>query len=124
MKNKHHNTDKGKFSEDIAFQFLLKAGYEILDLNWSIGRYEIDIICRQKNYLIFIEVKSRVNSALGNPSVAVSREKRKRIIQAAYAYMERINYDGNFRFDIITILGYQKESLSLEHFQDCFFPGL
>lgn len=124
MKNLFTNVQKGQHSEHIAFCFLEKAGYDILETNWRFGRLEIDIICRKGRNLVFVEVKSRMDNKLGSPSAAVSSSKKKFLVRAAYKYMEKNKYDGNFRFDIITTTGYNNATLEIEHYQDCFFPGL
>ena len=118
------NTKKGKKTEDIALQFLISLGYEIQAANWFSKKAEIDIIATHQNVLIFIEVKSRKTSKFGDPALAVTRRKQRLLVAAATSYMDSIDYDGDFRFDILTIVGYEENQLTLEHYPDAFFPGL
>ncbi|HMP31404.1 MAG TPA: YraN family protein [Saprospiraceae bacterium] len=125
MKNKSSdNRSKGNIAEDIAFQYLLKLDYKIREINWIKQKAEIDLIAEKENILVFIEVKSRKNSDFGNPATMVTKRKQRLLVSAATQYMDSINYDGNFRFDIITVTGYDLTRCSLDHFEDAFFPGL
>lgn len=82
----------GRFGEDEAVKFLVKNGYTVIDRNFRAGRNEIDIVASDKNYLIFVEVKSRTYKAegemnYGSPSSAVTYNKKQRILAAANEYM-------------------------------------
>ena len=124
MSTRKTTTEKGKFTEHIAFTFLQQSGYEIEAVNWRTGKLEIDIIAKKNKDLVFIEVKSRAIDLWGDPAVAVNHQKKKLLVRAASMYMEMVNYDGNFRFDIITVVGYEVDKLTIEHYEDAFFPGL
>ena len=124
MAQRKSTTEKGKFTEHVAFNFLQSAGYEIEAINWRNGRLEIDIIAKKNNHLIFIEVKSRALDKWGDPANAVNHHKMKFLVRAASAYMDTLDYDGNFRFDIITVVGYELDKLTIEHYEDAFFPGM
>jgi putative endonuclease len=124
LNNKSNNRNKGNLAEDIAFTYLLKLDYAIREINWISQKAEIDIIAEKDKNLIFVEVKSRKNNDFGDPAVMVNRRKQKLLVSAATKYMESINYDGDFRFDIITVTGYDLSKSNLEHFEDAFFPGL
>tara|TARA_R110002072_G_scaffold90347_3_gene202093 strand:+ start:336 stop:713 length:378 start_codon:yes stop_codon:yes gene_type:complete len=110
----------GKKGEDLAVEFLERAGYLILDRNFRYKRSEIDIICSREGLLIFVEVKSRSSKAFGQPETFVSKSQVQSILQAAEAYMIEDNWQGDIRFDIIAI--YKKgEFEEIEHFQDAFY---
>ncbi len=121
---KHSNTKKGKLTEDVALQYLLKLNHTILETNWSGKKAELDIISQKDGILIFTEVKSRKDEEFGDPATSVTKRKQKLLVSAATSYMDHIDYDGDFRFDIITITGYQLNTCNLEHYEDAFFPGL
>ena len=121
---KTNTTKKGKLAEDVAFQYLTKLNHEILELNWSVQKAEIDIISRLEGLLVFTEVKSRNSRVFGDPATMVTKRKQRLLVSAATAFMEKINYDGEFRFDIITLTGYDLYKCNLEHYEDAFFPGL
>ena len=122
--NKTSNTAKGRITEDIALKFFISLGYEINAVNWVSKKAEIDIIASYQQLLIFIEVKSRKTSKYGDPAIAVTPRKQRLPVSAATAYMDSIDYNGDFRFDILTIVGYEQDQLTLEHYPDAFFPGL
>lgn len=113
----------GKQGEEIATTYLLKQGYIILDTNWRAGRNEIDIIARDKDFLVIIEVKSRSNSKFTEPEESVTRDKQQALIRAANAYIFRNNIMLETRFDIISIIHNKNETL-INHLKDAFYPRL
>ncbi len=124
MADKSQNVNKGKIAETIAFDFLKSKGYEILELNWRFKRAEIDLIAREGNFLVFIEVKSRSNNDFGKPESSVGQKKKSMLTAGATSYMDMIDYDKDFRFDIISITLRSETDFNIEHFPDAFFPGL
>lgn len=117
-----NSRSKGNKGEDIAVDFLIKSGYEILEVNWAANKAEIDIIAADEDNLVFIEVKTRLSHHA--PEEAVTKRKQKLIVSAATQYMESISYDSKIRFDIISIQFQTEEDFKLTHFKDAFFPGL
>lgn len=113
----------GKKGEEIATQYLLKQGYIILDVNWRAGRNEIDLIAKDKEFLVIIEVKSRSSSMFTEPEEAVTRDKQQALIRAANAYIFRNNINLETRFDIISIIHNQNET-RINHLKDAFYPRL
>jgi len=113
----------GKQGEEIATTYLLKQGYIILDTNWRAGRNEIDILARDKDFLVIIEVKSRSNSKFTEPEESVTREKQNSLIRAANAYIFRNNIMLEARFDIISII-HNKNETRINHLKDAFYPRL
>ena len=98
-----HN-ELGKKGEDIAAQYLSEKGYEILERNWRNRHKEIDIIAKDGNELVIVEVKARRSDEHGEPDLAVTRPKQTRLIYAANAYIFQNKLDINTRFDIISIV--------------------
>lgn len=115
--------DTGTVAEKIAEQHLVKLGYEILDKNWYYGHYELDIVARDGSELVIVEVKSRTGLFYEHPSEAVTGTKIRRIVDAADAYIIEKDLNLETRFDIITIIFYDK-SFELEHFKDAYFPTI
>ena len=113
----------GKQGEEIATTYLLRQGYIILDKNWRAGRNEIDLVARDKDYLVIIEVKSRSKDVFGEPEEAVTREKQMALIRAANAYIYRNNINMETRFDIISII-HNKNETRINHLKDAFYPRL
>jgi len=119
--SQHH--DLGKRGEEIAVRFLTKKGVEILETNWRYRRAEIDIIAKDGDVLLFVEVKTRSDVFYGRPESFVTQRKRDLMAEAASVYMEEIGHDWEMRFDIIAIIVHNEVHHSLDHFKDAFFPG-
>ena len=110
----------GNLGEAIAETYLCSLGYEILERNWRFSKSEIDLIAKHEELLVFIEVKTRTYDYFGPPESFVSEHKELLIHEAASAYMDKINYDWEIRFDIIGILLDSNGTHKLEHFKDAF----
>jgi putative endonuclease len=79
-------------------------GYTIVATNWRMTKYEIDIIARQGENLIFVEVKSSRSSAFEAPELRVTKTKQRRLITAGWEYLSQIDWEPvGVRFDIIAI---------------------
>jgi len=115
-----HN-ELGELGEEIATQFLLKKKYKILDRNWRWRKKELDIIAIDKEFLVFIEVKTRKFGSLENPKDAVTKKKQKFIIEGANAYIEAKNIEKEVRLDIISVLIKGNKHI-IEHIEDAFYP--
>ncbi len=113
MQGKNKRT-LGTAGESLAAEFLSLNGFEILATNYRIGRMgEIDIIAREKEYICFIEVKTRTDTSYGSPSEAVDRRKQSRIIRLAQVYMSQNKLKKyNARFDVVEVF--------LEYYNGCF----
>lgn len=115
------NIELGKRGESIAIDHLIEKGYIILETNWRFSRAEIDIIARDGQVLVFVEVKTRSTDFFGAPEWAVTSKKKNLLIDAASAYMAAIHYEWEIRFDIISVV-LRSQSVKLNHFEDAFFP--
>ena len=99
----------GRFGEDTAAVYLKKNGYRIVDRNVHVSHNEIDIIARDKSYLVFVEVKTRstdstLYSDFGTPASAVTRSKQQRTVEAARKYLITTRYSKlQPRFDVIEV---------------------
>lgn len=97
--------DIGNLGEDLAVKFILEKGYELLERNFFKPFGEIDIIAKDKDYLVFIEVKARKNVNFGFPREFVNKNKIKKIQDVAQMYMLEKNLFGiKIRFDVIEII--------------------
>lgn len=117
-----HN-DFGTLGEDIAVDYLHRKGYVLLDRNWRSGHKEIDIVARQDDTLVFVEVKARANVTYGNPEDAVTKRKMHLLVLAADAYLRCNALDCEVRFDIITITGTTQKPY-IRHYEHAFRPGI
>lgn len=97
--------------EELAAVYLQKNGYCILERNYRCRQGEVDLICRQGTYLVFVEVKYRSTARMGEPLEAVDDRKKNRIRKAAayYMYSCGLPEDCPCRFDVVGILGKQVE---------------
>ena len=95
----------GTAYEVIAAEYLKKQGIQILEMNYRTFRGEIDIIGKEKDTLIFIEVKYRKNASYGQPWEAISVDKQKRICYVANYYLLNNKWKWQIRFDVISICG-------------------
>jgi putative endonuclease len=117
----NHSKELGKKGESIAAEYLVKNGYKILHRNWHYGHKEIDIVAKQNNLLVIVEVKTRWTNYWEEPKESVRRKKQKFIIEAADAYVQSFNLDIDVQFDVISIV-LQGDKYELEHIQDAFQP--
>ena len=102
------NHEKGQKSEALAASYLEENGYRILERNWRFHKNEIDIIAKDGDYLVFVEVKARKNALHGFGCEAVDLKKQKLIKKVAEAYLifNRLSLTGTpSRFDVISIDG-------------------
>lgn len=99
------NKRVGYFGEDLAAQFLCARHYEIVARNWSCMAGEADIVARDGESLVFVEVKTRTNIEKGLPSDAVDERKRRKYEKIATLFTERLQVDSlDVRFDVISVL--------------------
>lgn len=116
-----HN-DVGKWGEDIACAKLIKEGYAIVERNWTLHHYEIDIIASKGARIVFVEVKTRTDCAQ-DPFEAIDQRKIMRLVRAANVYIQQFNTKLEPQFDIIGISG-TPEKYEIEHIEDAFLPPL
>lgn len=113
----------GEMAEQLAQEHLLQLGYKILDTNYQYGHLELDIVAKDGDELVIVEVKSRSGIRYEHPSEAVTNTKIKRIVEAAEGYILDKCWNGDTRFDVITVIFF-KENHELEHFKEAFYPAL
>jgi putative endonuclease len=111
---------KGKEGEKLAANFLIEKGFEIVERNYRHKRSEIDLIVKKSNWLIFVEVKMRSSDAYGYPEDFVDYKKAKNIIDGAEQYTYDQNWQGNVRYDIISIRD-QHDQKEIVHIEDAFY---
>jgi putative endonuclease len=112
--------EMGKFGEDYAASYLRKNGYKIIDRNYRFKKYEVDIICKHNEQYVFVEVKARNTSEIGEPWKAVTKTKQRQIIKCAHNYLISKDIDTESRFDIISIV-HNSYGTFLEHIDDAFY---
>ncbi len=113
---------RGAQGEKLARRFLRRKGYKILYRNFK-GRSggEIDIVCRDRDTLVFVEVKTRTREDFGRPITAVDREKKKRISRGGLNWLRMLdNPDILFRFDVVEVIIVEDASPRLELIKNAF----
>ena len=111
----------GRLGEEVALQFLKEKGYEIVELNYRYGKGEIDIIAKDGEETVFIEVKARQNLEMGDPVYGVTPGKVKQIKKIAELYLIDKEIDEiDCRFDVVTVLLRGKGKPLIEHYINAF----
>ncbi len=117
----YESYELGKKGEDAAEIFLKQLGFEIIERNFRSQQGEIDIVAREKGFLVFVEVKNYSYRSYSSPASVVKKNKKQSVIHAAryYIYKNRIK-NTNCRFDVVTLFRRQDGSQAIEHFRDAF----
>jgi len=112
----------GKKGEDIACKFLEKNGYQIVERNYRNRAGEIDIIARDKDDIVFVEIKTKISKDFAQPELSVNPSKQRKIVKTALTYLmvKGIKKTG-CRFDVIGITG-EKEERKIELIKNAFTP--
>ena len=97
----------GDYGEREAARFLKSRGYKILARQWKADcGCEIDLLARDGDTLVFVEVKTRSSEKFGHPADAVDSEKQRRVARAAREYLRRLGRsDVYYRFDVVEVIG-------------------
>lgn len=93
--------------EEKAAAYLERRGYRILEHSYRSRAGEIDLIARDGEYLVFVEVKYRADNSCGSPLEAVDYRKQRKIIQVARFYLLTHGYgtETSCRFDVVAVCG-------------------
>ena len=106
----------GESGEALAARFLREEGLEILAVNYWTKAGEIDIIAKEGETLVFVEVKTRSSTHVAQPEQAVTRKKQRTMNRVAEAYMRRngLLHKVNARFDIVSVVKDEAGALTVE----------
>ena len=119
MSKKRQNL--GEAGEEIATTFLKKNNYTILDKNYRRKFGEIDIIAREGDYLVFIEVKTRKTVSHGHPLEAITLKKQRQISRVAQCYLAENNlFDTAARFDVVSVIVSADNHVTVELIPNAF----
>jgi len=111
---------RGDLGEDAAARYLESRGLRVIERNWRHRQWELDLICRDGDTLVFVEVKTRAAGTMGSPADGLTRAKRARLVRAAGQYLTKNDlWDLPCRFDLagVTDTG---ASLDVEHIENAF----
>jgi len=94
----------GKLGEKVAQKFLKKQGYHIHEVSFRCPQGEIDIIAQQKDYLVFVEVRTKISLDFGTPEESLTQSKKKKLIASALTYAKtHQNLPSLWRIDVVAI---------------------
>ena len=123
--NKASNRPKGNFIESQAAAYLRRLGYEIIARNYAYQGGELDIVAREGDTIVFVEVKSVWNNQQGNPAARVNAAKQKKIWKTACHFLHTHRddapkgFDQPCRFDVLSARVYLKP-LQFSHIKNAF----
>ncbi len=109
----------GSHGEQLAAQYLERAGLTVLERNFRCRTGEIDLVAQDGNELVFVEVRTRVGSAFETPEDSVTLRKQRKMAECAYAYLAQHNVRGRpWRVDMIAIELERGAVKRLDHYRD------
>lgn len=125
--NMKNTTSLGRYGEEIACEYLKNNKFKILEQNFYASHNEIDIIAENKQYIIFVEVKTRsclanTDFSFGTPASAVTYSKQKRTLLAAQVYLNEHHTKKTPRLDVIEVYLDKNDSslIKINHIEDAF----
>lgn len=114
-----HSVSTGSAGERAAERHLETKGLQVLARNWRHGRDELDLVCRDGEMLIFVEVKTRRSGAKVPGYFAVNQRKKKALMRAIRAYRARVNPKPKaVRFDVVEVEWGGKAPDAIRHFEN------
>lgn len=114
-----HPARPGQVAEDLAARFLDRHGLRVLVRNFRCRGGEVDLICREQNVLVFVEVRLRRNADYGGAAASITATKQRRIILAAEHYLAGLpGRECDCRFDCILLDGLS--TAAIEWIRDAF----
>lgn len=118
------NADLGRRGEDAAARYLQRRGYDIVERNWTCAAGEADIVARDGEALVFVEVKTRSSTDKGLPSEAVNAEKRQRYERIAALFLQGYEVvDVPVRFDVVSLMVVPPDRALIRHHINAFSAG-
>jgi len=108
----------GKWGEQKAAAFLESRGLEVVAYNWRCLYGEIDLVARNENQLIFVEVKTRKNDQYGLPENAITPKKKGHLVRSAMEYINRYAVTCEWRIDIVSIQRLADSNYEIEWFEN------
>ena len=99
-----HN-ELGSWGEELAADYLRKKGYFVFEYDWNSGHRDIDLIAKDADVVVFVEVKTRRNRLFTEPTDAINYKKMQNLKRAINHYVKYHHIDNDIRFDIISIVG-------------------
>lgn len=118
----------GDAGEELAARYLMEKGYILLGRNVQLSHHEVDIVMRDGNSLVFVEVKTRRNDWFVDPIRAVDDEKLWNLLEAAKMYKREHSecYRMDFRIDVVCVVGdaLSHRGYRMEHYENPFMKRI
>jgi len=111
----------GKIGEQLAEEYLLARGYDILFKNWRHSHFELDLVAVKEEMLHFIEVKTRRTSEFGLPEDAVDEIKISCLVQAGEEFLYQHPHYTSVQFDVLSICMLPQEEVEYFLIEDVYF---
>ncbi len=102
---------KGELGEKLVIKYITRKGMEFIESNYHSRFGEIDIVCRDKDCIVFIEVKTRKETSIIRGIECIDKRKQKKIIKTAYIYIQEHDISLQPRFDVAEVRYNNKERL-------------
>ena len=120
---KKENYNKGKNGEEMARDFLLKKGFELIESNYENKIGEIDLIMINKDWLVFVEVKLKIGDKFGTPEEMINRRKLSQVKRVAESYLvlekKKVKRFEKFRIDAVCIVLDEDEEIQrITHYEN------
>ena len=112
--------DLGKAGEKAAAELLKSRGYEIVGAGFLARRGELDLVCRRRDQLVVVEVKTRSSDAFGSPLEAVGSRKRRSLMAAAAEYRALAEWRGPIRYAVVGLTVRRNGAFDAELLEDPF----
>lgn len=109
----------GRRGEELAARQLAAKGYEIVARNWRCKTGELDLVARDGECLVLVEVRTRRGRAMGSPEGSITATKQARLIALSEAYVQENGWDGDWRIDVVAIeMDGRGRLLRVDHYEN------
>lgn len=110
----------GRSGEEMARAFLVGQGYEVISINWRCRYGELDLVCRNQQIVVFVEVKTRNTSTLETPAEALTHRKQSKLIKSASLFLSQHKmWHLQSRFDLVSVF-FQTHHCQVDHVPNAF----
>ena len=109
----------GRRGEELAAQQLAAQGYQIVTQNWRCETGELDLVTRDGECLVLVEVRTRRGRSMGSPEESITAAKQARLIALSEAYVQENDWDGDWRIDVVAIeMDRRGRVLRVDHYEN------
>ena len=109
----------GRRGEELAARQLAAKGYQIVEQNWRCEAGELDLVAREGECLVLIEVRARRGRSMGSPEESITMAKQARLIALGEAYVQEHDWAGHWRIDVVAIeMDRRGRLLRVDHYEN------